>query len=71
MSVISSSLTHATKMETQGGTLVTLLDTNGNASGQAPTQEKEKFSFSFARLHSLICLRFTRVNRDNANANAR
>ena len=36
--------------------------------GQAPTQEMETFSFFFARLHLLICLRFTRVNWDNANA---
>ena len=42
MSVISSCLTHATKIETQRGTLVAFLNTNGNALGQALTQEMEK-----------------------------
>ena len=43
MSVITSCLTHATKIETQRSTRVTFLNTNGNALGQALTQEMEKF----------------------------
>ena len=45
MSVISSCLTHAAKMETQGGTRVTLLDTNGNARPSADARNGEIFIF--------------------------
>ena len=45
MSVISSCLTHATKMETKGGTRVTLLDTNGNARPSADSRKGEIFIF--------------------------
>lgn len=45
MSVISSYLTYATKMETQGGTRVTLLDTNGNARTSADARNGDIFIF--------------------------
>ena len=45
MSVISSCLTHATKMETQGGTRMTLLDTNRNARPSADARNREIFIF--------------------------
>ena len=45
MSVISSCLTHGTKMETQRGTRVTFLDTNGNARPSADARDGEIFIF--------------------------
>jgi len=45
MSVISSCLTQATKIETQRGTLVTFLNTNGNARPSADSRKGEILIF--------------------------
>ena len=68
MSVISSCLTHAAKMETQGGTRVTLLDTNGNARPSADARNGEIFIFFRALAFTHLFALHTRVNSDNANA---